>query len=271
MNKSPVILAAAAFAAATITTASVAHGENVLCAKNSDPSMASTNTASVKLLVIGNSIVRHGPAPKIGWTNNWGMAASAKDKDFAHLVAKGIERGTGCAVELRIHSSWQLERKYKEYDVYKDLASDAEWKPDYVVFALGENIPVFTNAVDSAIWSNDLVQAGQVLKAANPDAKFVFRTTFWPQPSKNKVIVAVAKEVGGSVADLGKRGDDKRNQAIGLFEHGGVAMHPGDLGMKMMAEIILRAFGFPAEDAPESVPSAETADARKPQTSENAD
>ena len=29
-----------------------------------------------KLLVIGNSIVRHPVAQNIGWTNDWGMAAA---------------------------------------------------------------------------------------------------------------------------------------------------------------------------------------------------
>ena len=39
-----------------------------------------------KVLVYGNSIALHGPKADIGWTNCWGMAASAAEKDFAHLV-----------------------------------------------------------------------------------------------------------------------------------------------------------------------------------------
>ncbi len=43
-----------------------------------------------RVLFVGNSITLHGPRPQIGWTNNWGMAASARDKDYVHLLQKRI-------------------------------------------------------------------------------------------------------------------------------------------------------------------------------------
>ena len=42
-----------------------------------------------KVLIYGNSIALYGPKADIGWTNCWGMAASAAEKDFAHLVVAG--------------------------------------------------------------------------------------------------------------------------------------------------------------------------------------
>ena len=51
----------------------------------------------IRVLVYGNSIALHGPKPDIGWTNDWGMAASAREKDFAHLVLAGLEVQSGFA------------------------------------------------------------------------------------------------------------------------------------------------------------------------------
>ena len=33
-----------------------------------------------KVLIIGNSIMKHGVAPQLGWNTDWGMAATAPEK-----------------------------------------------------------------------------------------------------------------------------------------------------------------------------------------------
>jgi hypothetical protein len=41
-----------------------------------------------RILFLGNSITMHGAKPSIGWSNNCGMAASALDKDYVHVLTR---------------------------------------------------------------------------------------------------------------------------------------------------------------------------------------
>ena len=61
-------------------------GENTVAAvdqlkKTSRVFYLGDESAPKRLLIVGNSITRHGPKPEIGWVNDWGMAASAAEKD----------------------------------------------------------------------------------------------------------------------------------------------------------------------------------------------
>ena len=69
---------ALAFAADFQANPVPALGQNAKDQKAFDPA-----GKGPRVLFVGNSITLHGPRPQIGWTNNWGMAASARDKDYA--------------------------------------------------------------------------------------------------------------------------------------------------------------------------------------------
>ena len=70
-----------------------------------------------KILFLGNSITLHGPSARVGWSGNWGMAASAKEKDFVHLVLNSLAKPTGAEPEAMVRNIAQFERQYATYDV----------------------------------------------------------------------------------------------------------------------------------------------------------
>ncbi len=44
------------------------------------------------MLVIGDQISAHAPAPELNWPNNWGMGATAEDKDYVHLLYNMLKK-----------------------------------------------------------------------------------------------------------------------------------------------------------------------------------
>ena len=69
------------------------------------------NAEGLRVLFFGNSITRHGVKEDIGWHHDWGMAASAKEKDYVHLVLSEIRK--------------------THPDAYDCICKGAEWESNY--------------------------------------------------------------------------------------------------------------------------------------------
>ena len=207
-------------------------------------SEVSGDRGDFRLLILGNSTALHGVAPDIGWTNYWGMAASAKEKDFAHLLWRAMEKKLGVSGDCRIHNIYEIERNF--FDGFKPdgmYLDDLAWKPDYVVFAAGENAPFGGRPEAEKRWEDVIVRITEDIRRTNPKVRFVFRTPFWFDPPKNRAIINAARRLGVPVADLGAKGQDPLMKALDCgFTNKGVAGHPGDRGMQLMADTILAAF-----------------------------
>ena len=71
----------------------------------------------------------------------------------------------------------------------------------------------------------------------------VVRSCFWPDAAKDAALRQACAEVGGIFVDIGPLGRDEANFARSerQFSDAGVAVHPGDKGMKAIADAILAA------------------------------
>lgn len=91
-----------------------------------------------KVLVLGNSITWHPPGPDLKWFGNWGMAATAADKDFLSLLTKKIKENNE-QNEVLGRNVYPFERTYETIKLteFEDLKA---FKADIIVIRFGENI-----------------------------------------------------------------------------------------------------------------------------------
>lgn len=192
------------------------------------------NCGGKKILFVGNSITRHAPKSDIGWFNDWGMAASSKDKDYVHVLENMILK-TNPDAEFCICQLAEWERSYKTGDMLLDSFNTArEFNADIIVIRLIENCP--HNDFDHETFSE---QYGKMIGYLNKSGKaeIVVTTGFWKHPA-DTTISQFAAENGFDCVYLGELGEKSEMRADGLFKHSGVAAHPGDKGMENIAMMI---------------------------------
>ncbi len=190
----------------------------------------------IRILFVGNSITLHGYKPDIGWYGvNYGMAASAKENDYAHLVMREVKKkddDAACAICQA--SQWELNYKDCDDVLYK-YDEIRDFDADIMIMRIVENCP--TQNFDSEKFFENYKK---LIDYINPNgkARVILTTGFWKHPGDDEII-RVGKEREYDTIYLGELGEDESMKAIGLFEHGGVANHPGDKGMRAIADLIL--------------------------------
>ena len=197
-------------------------------------SFAGLDNSGLRIMFVGNSITLHGIKEDIGWYHAWGMAASAKEKDYVHLCFSRIrEQYPKTAFCICQAAQWEMNYKNGE-STYSLFESARNFNADIIVMRIVENCPFPEyNKEEFKKCFSDFVTY------LNPDghAKVIITNGFWKHPA-DEAIEEYAKQNQLPFIDLGDLGEQEEMKAIGLFEHGGVANHPGDLGMEHIASRI---------------------------------
>ncbi len=197
-----------------------------------------------KILFLGNSITRHGPAPEIGWTGDWGMAASAPEKDYVHLLMEKIRSADPDAQYMTASLSAWASEYWNDTSFEQIYRKALDYGADVIVIRIGENIHkehLAHHSLETAL--------GRMLdRFATPSVQFLMTDCFWRNEPVDAVLRQVARDRNIPMVSLGDLGDSGENMAVGRFEHAGVAMHPGDLGMERIADRIFAAFSENIDD-----------------------
>ncbi|NLX07732.1 MAG: SGNH/GDSL hydrolase family protein [Phycisphaerae bacterium] len=183
------------------------------------------------VLFFGNSITRHAPAPELGWHGDWGMAASAEENDYVHVLMRKL-REAKPDLSFAARTIADFERKFWEYDLER-LADARACPADLTIFRIGENVDA--KEADTRGFGRHFLRLMEYI-GPNPEAALCVGS-FFNHPSANRQMKEAAAEFGCEYLDISHLDADEY-KAIGLFEHEGVAAHPCDRGMKAIAEAI---------------------------------
>lgn len=203
---------------------------------SSNLSFLGNEQAKRRILVLGNSITRHGPCQEIGWNADWGMAASKAENDYVHrLYAKLAKNGQDVLMRICQASYW--ETHFLEEDILSKYEEERNFHAGVVIFRLGENV-INAKAEDKPYFERALEKFIDYI--APTAKKVVFTTCFWNYPDIDRAIQGVAQKRGDICLNC-NFSIDKTNMAGASFWHSGVAIHPSDKGMEAIADIIFQA------------------------------
>ncbi len=186
------------------------------------------------VLVVGNSLTRHGPSEAISWPNDCGMAATSEDKDFAHILFKKI-----CDNQPTVKPELQLANVTNEAAMtgYEHLLP---CKADLIIIELGDN---YRGKADEAELQKPYEKIIAALAQGHPCR--VLCVSAWGNTGLNPFIQKAAEKQGATYVEISDLFQDVNNRAAseGHFKHDGVNWHPGDRGMQKIAEAIWAAMG----------------------------
>ena len=205
------------------------------------PASAET-LAPQKILFIGNSITKHGPKADIDWHGNWGMAATAEEKDYVHVVAKALAAKQAVTPAIMVKNVADFERAHVGYDIAGKFADAAAFKADLIILCIGENVAALKTPEAQASYQAQVTALLKTLKS-NPKAQIIVRSSFWANEAKDGAMRKACEAVGGVFVDISALSKDEQNYARSErpYKHAGVANHPGDRGMAAIAEAIVKA------------------------------
>lgn len=215
--------------------------QNTVSAKDQLPSSSLLQIydqpdAKVRILFVGNSITYHAPKPEIGWHGSWGMAASCEENDYVHQTVQMLKKhygtvGFGVAQLAR----WELtfDTAGKEWTIpYQNITT---LKPDIAVIRMGENIPSDKLALPTIqIYIENMIQFFAV-----GCRQVIVTDCFWKRERLDELLKRICLKNQYTFCQLSDLYENNKTMALGQFEHEGVALHPSDYGMQLIAERIV--------------------------------
>lgn len=183
-----------------------------------------------QVLILGNSITFTIPDPSIGWENDWGMAATKPENDYVHLLTAKLKL-ISPDIKINLQQVYSFEESYATYDYVTAFAAAKALHPDLIIMRFGENIS--KGAANTAQFDAVYGSLIAYFKDGNPNVHILAAGSFWGNPVVDESMKKYSKFVS-----LSPLLNNPANQAFGQYADYGVSIHPSDLGMKEISDII---------------------------------
>lgn len=183
-----------------------------------------------KMLVVGDALTACAPDASLGWPNDWGMAATARENDFAHRLHAALRKGSP-DLELATDSI-----------MYQDEMTGwvhlVPCSADLVVIQLGEN---YRGGISLDEYGEAYGQMIDELREGSP--KTVVCLGPWENVQLEEVIAKAAAAHGAKFVSLRAIHADPENRAASEGKFPKIGGMPGDRGMEKIAEAVLKSLG----------------------------
>lgn len=183
------------------------------------------------VLCIGNSITIHPPYKPVGWPYNHGMAASAPENDYCHVLERLLKEHNNQSIVTPINIAVWEEDFTLDLDVLLREACEGK---DIIVIRLGENVKDeegFRNALNQLIaYSHKYTE------------KIVLTGQFWPSETKEMAVIKCANKYHLMYVPIDWIWKLYRDECTPKgVSSPFVLEHPNDYGMNLIAKAIYHA------------------------------
>lgn len=197
-----------------------------------------------KYVAIGNSVTIHDKNEL--WPGNWGMAATAPEKDYVHVLSRLIEQDTAQQVETTVLSCKEWELSAERENMLSEFESIPE-DADLITIQTGENVTLNMEEIEK-----DYRILFNFIRLKAPDAQIlVLGEILWPNPEIEQAKQNFCAECNMKFINMDEflNGYDMYKSYLGenivgedgsiyTITNDAVAAHPNDAGMQKIAEII---------------------------------
>lgn len=202
-----------------------------------DSLIISSKNPTLNILFLGNSITRHPlivdfePVMKVR-----GMMATTPDKDYVHQLVSMIAQKRKMNVRYSVANVAEFERFFVSHSFsMHQLDSAVVKRPDVVIVQIGENVSE-EDIKNPRRFESEYAKLLRLF----PSSKRIVTLPFWPSKQKEYAITNVAIRTNSYLVDISHLGcgTDTLNfaKSQATYKTPGVDMHPGNVGMKHIAD-----------------------------------